>query len=335
MPSLRYRLLLQAVQRSSQKQVYAMDAARLLDWLSQNDYRRKSSPPALLRRRFNTSVRHFAQGNCHIIEPRGGWQPGSPVLLFLHGGGFVFEADTIHWWAVARLTQRLGARVWVCNYPLLPGHDMRASANMVFECYAAMLQEHQSSDIRVVGDSAGASLALILGHQLSYNQAISKFADKDGSPPPATAASATALSVATPPPAVLPMPRHFALISPAQGLVHDPAVREQMRRLAPKDVLLSPSILDVLAQINQPRADDPPYYGCPLQGDFSRFAPMTLFYGGSEILSALLPGFIAQVEASGGQLDVVLGEGMCHDWPYMPLAPESQAAFDRLTAALR
>ncbi|MDR0514030.1 MAG: alpha/beta hydrolase [Coriobacteriaceae bacterium] len=308
MTSLRYKVVARGVRRLGHKEVFSMDTQRLLDWLGKHDQTHRSLPPKGFERRFLLEKRTIAGHSCYIIEPRGKARPGAPVILFLHGGGFVFEAWRAHWDAAAKMVERLGARLWFCNYPLLPGATLQSSSDMVLMTYAAMLEEHPAHDIRVVGDSAGAAQTLFLGHRISHGEGI------------------TGRS--------LSMPRMMAALSPGQSVVRDPSIRARMDAIVPVDAMLSTAILDTLNELMQLESLQAPYYACPLEGDFSAFPPLTVFCGTREIFLPQMDVFMAQIRNTGGQAELIIGEGMCHVWPYVPLAPECKAAFGLLLKKL-
>lgn len=78
-------------------------------------------------------------------------------LLYLHGGGYVFEIARQHWTLIARLAERLDATVTVPLYPKAPKHTWRDSL--------PTLAKLVTDSVTVIGDSAGGGLALALVHQ--------------------------------------------------------------------------------------------------------------------------------------------------------------------------
>lgn len=81
----------------------------------------------------------------------------APVLLNLHGGGFVVDAGSISEnAAVAALT---GYRVVAVRYRLAPEHVFPAGVDDALAVYRALLREHDPAQIGVYGTSAGAILS--------------------------------------------------------------------------------------------------------------------------------------------------------------------------------
>lgn len=84
------------------------------------------------------------------------------VLLYLHGGAFIFRFPAVHASLVARLCRRLGARALMVDYRLAPEAPYPAAPD---DCHAAfrwlLAGGHRAADIVVAGDSAGGNLALV------------------------------------------------------------------------------------------------------------------------------------------------------------------------------
>lgn len=108
------------------------------------------------------------------IEPRDGWpggerltsprfeEAGGPVLLYLHGGGFIGCSPETHRSLAGSLAMRLGAQVWVPAYRLAPEHVYPAALEDALAAYRYLLTVAKISQDRfvVAGDSAGGGLAI-------------------------------------------------------------------------------------------------------------------------------------------------------------------------------
>jgi acetyl esterase/lipase len=226
----------------------------------------------------------------------------TPVVLFLHGGGFIYEALFAHWLAVSRIVRKTEAEVWFAAYPLLPKATVYDAHEMVLATWKQMCTRHAADAITVLGDSAGAMLALTLTHALKA--------------------------------AGSPLPRQLILCSPAQSLIDD-NIRAQMAAFAPLDVMIPLSFLDVMARLTPARAGTPAWLQRPLEGDFRGFPPTMALSGTREIFYPLMPNFLDNLLRDGVPTEFVSGEGMCHDWPYVPVAPECVRALDHIIAAIR
>jgi acetyl esterase/lipase len=222
-------------------------------------------------------------------------QPAASRVLFLHGGGFIFPAQLSHWRAVDQIVRQTGVQLWFCSYPLLPQGDMRDAFEVVAECYRQMCAR-PTAPVVLLGDSAGAMMSLGICHWIRESEPV------------------------------LPLPRQLILLSPGQGLVDDPELLERMRAIEPRDVMLTVTLLESLQTLMSMWGSEDGFLRKPLEDDFSGYPPMTVYIGTSEIFCPLMEGFIARVRAAEVPVRLEAGEGLCHVWPYVPLAPEASRA---------
>lgn len=83
------------------------------------------------------------------------------VVLYIHGGGFVFGSADAYAGLASKISARLGLQVIVPDYALAPEHPFPAGFNDVMACYEALLdQGYKGKDIALMGDSAGGNLIL-------------------------------------------------------------------------------------------------------------------------------------------------------------------------------
>jgi monoterpene epsilon-lactone hydrolase len=93
--------------------------------------------------------------------------PPSPrpgVVLFLHGGSYIFgSVETSHAEMAAGISERSGRRVVGIDYCLAPEHPYPAALQDALAAFRALLDSGVSpSEIVLTGDSAGGNLALAL-----------------------------------------------------------------------------------------------------------------------------------------------------------------------------
>jgi acetyl esterase/lipase len=293
--SLSYRIVEAAVGYLGPKRIFRLGAEGLRAFLEKNKARRSAAPPACVGRKCRLEKETIGGRPCSIILPRGGGA-GARVVLFIHGGGFILEAHPIHWRAASRLVSRLDVPVWFPSYPLFPDHTIPDAAEMVLQVYKRMLERYRAPDITVLGDSAGAALAIIMCHHISMKEPD------------------------------LPMPGKLVLLSPAMIVERDEAVRRAMRGLECRDRIFSVNFMDSIRELfNLDTAEDN-YYHSFFYGDFSRFPPMHIFCGTFECIWPQLAAFITRLKASGIEPAFYPGREMMHVWPYIPLARECKEA---------
>ena len=90
--------------------------------------------------------------------------PAAPVLLYLHGGGFIGCSPETHRPLVASLVRRLRGEAFVPGYRLAPEHPHPAALHDAIAAYRHLVHERGIAAARIVltGDSAGGGLALAL-----------------------------------------------------------------------------------------------------------------------------------------------------------------------------
>lgn len=85
------------------------------------------------------------------------------IVLFLHGGGYVFGSPYTHRLITASIARTAGARVLSVDYRLAPEHPFPAAVEDAWGAYWWLLaQGIEAKRIVVMGDSAGAGLSLAL-----------------------------------------------------------------------------------------------------------------------------------------------------------------------------
>ncbi len=115
-------------------------------------------------------------GTTALLQPPTGQWPGgeyvewharnesAPVLLYLHGGGFIACSPETHRPLVGSLVRRLEASAYVPRYRLAPEHPFPAALTDAHAAYRYLVFEQGIDARRIViaGDSAGGGLALSL-----------------------------------------------------------------------------------------------------------------------------------------------------------------------------
>ncbi len=127
--------------------------------------------PRALRRLFARAIGASAS----LLGEQGLWPGGelvsashlkqqSPVLLYLHGGGFIACSPETHRILVSTLVQRLQTRAYVPQYRLAPEYPYPAALHDAIRAWRYLTEERHIAPSRIViaGDSAGGGLALSL-----------------------------------------------------------------------------------------------------------------------------------------------------------------------------
>ncbi|WP_437967662.1 alpha/beta hydrolase [Sorangium sp. So ce260] len=94
------------------------------------------------------------------FEPPGALDRG--VVLYFHGGSYLFGSTRTHADVMARLALSSGARVVGIDYRLAPEHRYPAQLDDALAAVGALVERgHAPGEIALAGDSAGGNLALV------------------------------------------------------------------------------------------------------------------------------------------------------------------------------
>jgi acetyl esterase/lipase len=214
------------------------------------------------------------------------------VILFLHGGAFMFRFARLHAAMVAPWCKALRARALFADYRLAPEHPFPAGAEDCHAAYRWLLDRgYRGRDIVLAGDSAGANLAL-----------------------------STLLSIKE---AALPMPACAVLLSPVVDLTMSGATfvthaqRDPVFSLATliglRNLYLQPEqVLDVRAS--------------PLFGDFRGLPPLLIQVGSEEVLLDDAVRAAARAHAAGVEVELEVWQNMAHVFQAAHTLPQADAA---------
>ena len=224
--------------------------------------------------------------------------PGSRrdrVLLYLHGGAFMFRFPRTHPGLVARWCRPLSARALMVDYRLAPEHRFPTAPDDCHRAYRWLLaQGVNPRHVVIAGDSAGGTLTLVTLHRIK----------SAGEPMPACAVLLS--------PAV-----DFTLSS--RSIVtnekHDPmfslAALIALRGMyAPPERFLDPSV-------------------SPLYADFAGFPPLLFQAGGLEVLRDESVRAADRAHAAGVPVELEIWEDMAHVFQALPL-PQAVAANEHI-----
>lgn len=109
----------------------------------------------------NVSIRRVKCGPCEgdLIVPAGG--DASRLIIFFHGGGFVFGSSRTHRVTASHLARAAGCAVLVPDYRLAPENPAPAAHDDAFAVYQWALREGYAPDrVALSGNSAGGNLSL-------------------------------------------------------------------------------------------------------------------------------------------------------------------------------
>ncbi|WP_084460651.1 alpha/beta hydrolase fold domain-containing protein [Nocardia kruczakiae] len=222
-------------------------------------------------------------------------EPGTRMIYYIHGSGYISCSPWTHRGLVSELTRRLHRPAYAVRYRRAPKYRFPAAHDDILNGYLWLIdQGHTASDIIVIGDSAGGHLALGLCAQLR----------ELGVDQPAAVIGFSSLVDPT-----------WQLAAAHNTHVWDQFVSARTGRRITQtyfvDTDFSDPRLDVLATVGP----DLP--------------PMLLQTGGSEVLASDSQHYAAALRAAGGRCELELWPGMFHVFQMgYPRLSEARSALD-------
>jgi acetyl esterase/lipase len=227
--------------------------------------------------------------------------PPSVVVLYLHGGGYLFGSPKTHRQVLIAMCKAFHAPAYGLDYRLAPEHPFPAAVEDAAKAYQWLLTRHPHAEIVLAGDSAGAGLAI-----------------------------ATAIGVRD---GGLKLPKAIVAFSPYSDLaVTGPSVEANAKTCAmftPRAIREAAAMYLAGADARDPRAS-------PLYAELAGLPPMLLFASRHEILRDDTLRLADRASAAGVKVELIVRDRLPHVWPvFVTLLPEARDAFVTVTAFAR
>ena len=253
-------------------------------------------PPARLSRTHSVERAEVNGWPVYTIGPRDGVT--NRTVFYLHGGCYVFEIDPVHWSFIAKLATEASVSVVVPIMPLAPRGTASSVVPDVAEMIAARIAAVGIDRVSVVGDSAGGGMTLAVAMELR---------DRGLAPLHST-----------------------VLISPWLDISGtDP----QLAVIAPRDPWLAVPGTRAAGALYRGDLPEDDWRVSPINGSLNGLGAVTMFSGTRDILNADAERFAALAATAGLDLTYLVGDGMLHVYPILPM-PEGDAARAIVVAAV-
>jgi acetyl esterase/lipase len=296
-PSFLYRFVERYVWNRNDKAFWALKPDEFKTALLKVDQSDRLVFPSDIRRHYNVAKTIIQNRSNYIITPKKHTDTRKAVL-FLHGGGNLYEMDSMEWSAVRAILEELSIPVCVPMYPIYPETDPDTVIAFVLQAYQQLMAAYPNAKIIGVGDSSGADILLSLCHYISTIDSSIPFMDK------------------------------LICVSPAMSIEKDESVLAQMYAIEPDDPVFSVQTLDTLATLFNLNQGYPNWFNAPFFGDFSRFPPIYVFSGTHEIFYPQVRSFVDRVRSQGKKIELYTGYSMMHCWIYLPVSREAKQGLE-------
>lgn len=221
------------------------------------------------------------------------------IVLFFPGGAFVSGPTTHHWDTLKEIYKKTNCTIWLCDYPKAPEHKITQITNNIDAVYTEALKKYNHKEIILMGDSVGGTLTIALVQRLV----------REGRE----------------------LPSKIILISP----VLDASMsNSQIDEIDAKDILLAKKgVLSAKRMCAENNNLNTPKLS-PISGSFEHFPETVLYLGTQDIMYPDEQIMVRKLKESNIKHKVVLGEGMPHIWPFLPVLKEAKLALSEIIAEL-
>ena len=214
------------------------------------------------------------------------------VILYIHGGAWVFEINESHVTFCDDLADRLNAKVYMPLYPLAPEANGEETFSFIESLYKEILKGNENKKIYVMGDSAGGNISLGLMYTIKEEN--------------------------------LKKPEKMVLMAPVSDLTFS---NEELVSINETDPELDLYGLTRYAALwaGQENLKNPKY--SPVYADVEGYPDTMFIQGTNDILCPDNLILYQNMKDAGVNAKFVKGEGLWHVFPVFPI-PEREKVLD-------
>ncbi len=221
------------------------------------------------------------------------------TIFYIHGGSYWSPPKVYHYIMLHYLVQEIGAKAIIPVYPKAPTYTMAQAFPMVLKRYKQLLQKESSQNVILMGDSAGAGMALGLLQELR---------DKN-----------------------IPLPKKVVLMSPWMDVSMS---NSKMKEVQPLDPLLSIGQLRFQGRVFAGDWSTRDPILSPKYADLSGLPPVFIFSGTHDILHCDIEEYEKKAEEKGWPVTLYTYEKMDHVFCAYPI-PEARKALKQITEIIK
>lgn len=221
------------------------------------------------------------------------------LLLFVHGGAFVFGPGQHHWDTIKEIGRKTDYTIWLCNYPKAPEYKIIEISSNIDAVYSFALKQFNPSQITLIGDSVGGTLITALTQRLII-------ANKQ-------------------------MPIKLILVSPVMDASMS---NNEIDKVDKKDPVLSKVGLLSAKKMSAGNTALKDVMISPLYGSFDKFPETILYLAESDITYPDQKLAVEKFKLAKVKIKIILGENMPHIWPLLPIMKEAKLSLDEIIGIL-
>jgi len=225
----------------------------------------------------------------------------APVILYLHGGGFVMGSPATHRRLVSYIARAAKMRAFVPNYRLAPENRFPAALDDALKMYRHLCAREDVARLAIGGDSAGGNLA-----------------------------TATLLALRD---AGESLPAACFLMSPWLDMT---ATGESLQTRAASDPWFRPEHVAPTVAIVFSESETRNPLVSPVFADVSKLPPILVHVGDDEILLSDSTRLVDNIRQAGGDVELRIWAGMWHVFQFfVGQMPESSRSIREIGEFLR
>ncbi|MGV8981620.1 alpha/beta hydrolase fold domain-containing protein [Clostridium sp.] len=256
-----------------------------------------NEPPKKLYLSLNIEKIELRGRNTFILKPKN--VCNKIHILYLHGGGYIYGFNKIHWKFFNTLVQALNCTIIAPDYPVAPEFTYEDSFEMVIPIYKRLIAKVGGENVILMGDSSGGGFALALAQKMKEENN-----DKAS---------------------------QVILISPWLDITLKNA---DISAIESEDPVLGISGLQKAGKLYAGQGDPNDYLLSPINGQIEGLGKISIFIGTKDILVADTRKFKSITEEKGININYYEYKDMIHVWPLFNL-PESKKAIEQIIRLVR
>lgn len=238
----------------------------------------QSKVPKKIEAICNIETKQFMGRNIFIVTPKNKEKTEIKILYF-HGGSYVAEASEQHWEFIEQVVNDTGATVILPDYPLTPKYTYKDVFKMMVPLYKEIIEKVDTSNLIIMGDSAGGGLGLALEERIGEEN--------------------------------LKMPAKTILISPWLDVR---LTNPEIDVIQKNDKELNKETLKLAGIAYAGEDGINSYLVNPIEGDLSKLKNVTILTGTYDILNPDVQVLKGKAEKVGVQIEVKEYEQAGHIW---------------------
>lgn len=221
------------------------------------------------------------------------------LLIYIPGGAFISGPAQHHWDSAQKIIRNKKYKVWMCDYPKSPENKILKISENIDAIYTSALEQFQANKISFIGDSVGATLITCLIQRLVIKNLV--------------------------------LPNKIILITPVMDASMSNPEIERINKIDP---ILSKNGVLSAKKMCIDNNDLKNVMISPLLGSFKAFPNTILFLAENDIMYPDGKLAAQKMKKNNVELRVIIGDGMPHIWPLLPIMKEAKISFNEIIRLL-